>query len=297
MPERPHQSPKQRQYSAEFRVSELTLSHYVVGSDAKSGKILDQLENDANLCGVVVISHDRGLVGIVPRRQVLEWMLRSPYGIDAYRSKPARTLVEFFDLEVLSIPSTCSAIDASSLAFMRTTETIFDPVVVDFGGGDFRLLDIQELLLAQTRIHQAMQAKLKQEQAQMQSVMDALREEKQRSQDYVSQLKVSKTRLEQQCELSRFERSEAQKRSEELATLNHHMVEVARVLTQEGANAFSATFDGVKKSRSLTKDIAKASEAMSQSMLEISTVTEVLGEVARDVRLLSFNVAAGATQE
>lgn len=282
-------------YSNEAKLQDLELVDFQVSQETPCENIVRRLEDDSNLCGVVVVSENK-LQGMLTRRAILEWMLTRPYGLDVFLKRPISSMVEFHQRDYVLLSGQCSVVEAASLAFQRSEETIYDPVVVELGERDFRLLDIPVLLVAQSQVHLATQKKLEEQQTKMRSVLVELEREKNRSLQYAKDLERQKSEILAQNLALEVERQAAQSRSDELAMLNSRILEIGTLLSEQGQSTFEATFKGVEQVRNLAEEIAKGSQDLSIELREINTIADLIVEVAGYIRLLSFNAAVEANR-
>ncbi len=282
-------------FRPDIQLKELELIDFQVSDETPCENVVRRLEDDSNLCGVVVVRSTE-MVGMLTRRAILEWMLSRPYGLDVFLRRPINSMVEFHKRDYIVLPSHSTVVDASALAFQRPEETIYDPVVVEMGDGDFRLLDMPILLVAQSQVHLATQKQLQEQQDKMKTVLVALEKEKNRSLRYAQDLERQKSEILAQNLALDVERQSAQARSEELATLNSRIIEIGALLSEKGKSTFAATFEGVESVRKIFDQIANGSQDLSMELREINTIADLIVEVAGYIRLLSFNAAVEANR-
>ncbi|MGC9525266.1 MAG: GGDEF domain-containing protein [Limnospira sp.] len=117
------------------------------------GKVLAQIfENDGNIPGVIL--GDRGeFVGMISQRQF--WRLLSrPYGRELFLTRPIQSLYRFLRVQPLVLPAHTTISDAARQAVKRPPEHLYEPLVVRLSPSEFRVLDTQQLLVAQLFVHQ-----------------------------------------------------------------------------------------------------------------------------------------------
>ncbi|MGY3253807.1 CBS domain-containing protein/uncharacterized protein YukE [Thermostichus sp. MS-CIW-19] len=290
--------------SIHTKLRDLALVDFQVGESTPCENVVRRLEDDPTLSGVVVLDEQSQVRGMLTRRAILEWMLSKPYGLEVFSKRPISSLAEFQGQGFLLLPGDCDVIEAASQAFRRPQETIYDPVVVEVGPQDYRLLDVPVLLVAQSQVHLATQRKLEEQQEEMKRLLAELEQEKNRSLQYARDLERQKAEiLSQNLALDR-ERRQAQQRkdyvpltrTEELARLNARIIEISSVLSEKGKSTFAATFAGVEAVRRLFQDIADSNRELSRELKEINTIVDLIVEVAGYIRLLSFNAAVEANR-
>ncbi|NJL99446.1 MAG: chemotaxis protein [Synechococcaceae cyanobacterium SM2_3_2] len=276
-------------------IQKLRLVDFQVDSDTPCQNIIKRLEDDNELCGVVVVRGNQ-VLGMMTRRVLLEWVLSRPYGLDVFLKRPISSMVEFHAADFLLLPGECTIAEAAAQAFQRPEETIYDPVVVQMDREVFQLLDVPVLLVAQADAQLAAQKQLQAQQEQMQRVVLALEQERNRGLRYSRDLERQKAEiLSQNLELD-MERESAQLRLDELARLNEKILEISSLLSKQGRSTFAATFEGVQAMRNLASEMSRSSQELSQELKDINTITELIVEVAGYIRLLSFNAAVEANR-
>jgi CBS domain-containing protein len=282
--------------SIHTKLRDLALVDFQVGESTPCENVVRRLEDDPTLSGVVVLDEQSQVRGMLTRRAILEWMLSKPYGLEVFLKRPISSMVEFHGRGFLLLSGDCDVLQAASQAFQRPQETIYDPVVVQIGPQDYRLLDVPVLLVAQSQVYLATQQRLREQQEEMKRLLAELEQEKNRSLQYARDLERQKAEiLSQNLALDR-ERRQAQQRSEELARLNARIIEISSVLSEKGKSTFAATFAGVEAVGRLFQDIADSNRELSRELKEINTIVDLIVEVAGYIRLLSFNAAVEANR-
>ncbi len=97
------------------------------------------------------------------RTQFFEWLSR-PYGLETFLRRPIKSLwrmiadteeiadVEKFLEKYLVLSATCPIDKAVELALKRRTSLAYEPIIIEWADGRWRLLDMQVLLLAQSQL-------------------------------------------------------------------------------------------------------------------------------------------------
>lgn len=142
--------------SHDFQVSETTLGQVV----EKQFKLQPELPG-------VMITANRQIVGMISRTQFYEWLSR-PYGLETFLRRPIKSLwkmigdtegitdVEAFLEKYLVLSATCPIDKAVELALNRPPSLAYEPLMLEWEDeweeGQRRLIDMQVLLLAQSRL-------------------------------------------------------------------------------------------------------------------------------------------------
>jgi len=142
----------------ELELSDLTVDIYTVGMELSR-----QFEQNPLAPGAVLLDRDR-LVGVISRQRFWERMSR-PYGLDLFGRRPLLEFHELTAVEYLLFPGNTLIAVAAQQTLERSPDLINEPLVVEVKPGIYHLLDVHQLLLAQSTIHQ-LTTQLLQEQTQ-----------------------------------------------------------------------------------------------------------------------------------
>ena len=127
------------------------------------GKVVSEAFHEHLELPGVMITDDDNIVGMISRIKFFEWLSR-PYGLEVFLNRPIEVLWEIMaksdknlDTEILLtryllLSGNCSIYQAAELALKRPSSFIYEPIVIAWPNGRWRLLDIQILLLAQSRL-------------------------------------------------------------------------------------------------------------------------------------------------
>ncbi len=118
-------------------------------------------ENEKTTPGLIILNKSQ-FFGLLSRVKFYEIMSKQ-YMYDLYSK---RSLESFFEEDnsrsCLILSSSTSIITATNRALNRIESEIFEPIVVDCGSNEYRLLDFYKLLIAQNKIQILMNELLKQ---------------------------------------------------------------------------------------------------------------------------------------
>lgn len=140
------------QLSLESKVTELQLYDFVVDIDELGSKVADVFESHQLLPGVILVEGEN-LAGMISRRRFLEYISR-PYGRELFLRRSIRCLYRFAETEVLSFPKDALIVDVAKASLERSSDVLYEPIIIDLGMKTYRLLDVHQLLVAQSRIHE-----------------------------------------------------------------------------------------------------------------------------------------------
>lgn len=139
----------------ESTLKELSLYQADVQSSRSVREVVRLFNQFPDLPGILVTEQDT-LVGLISRRRFLEAMSR-PYALDLFLG---RSLNEFFsatDRDFLLFPGSTRIVDAAQKSLQRSLDHLYDPIVVQSEPHTYRLVDVHQLLVAQSKIHELAQ--------------------------------------------------------------------------------------------------------------------------------------------
>ncbi|PSB52989.1 ATP-binding protein [filamentous cyanobacterium Phorm 6] len=153
--ERPVQ-PASEADSGELRLDstlqELSLYDFQVEATDFGIKISQMLETNPLLPGVILTNQGK-FVGMISRRRFLEFLSR-PFGRELFLKRPVKALYRFAEIETLIFPSNTLIVDAARKSLQRSKELLYEPIVVQVSPQTYTLVDVRELLVAQSNIHE-----------------------------------------------------------------------------------------------------------------------------------------------
>jgi C4-dicarboxylate-specific signal transduction histidine kinase len=158
--------PKNHNLRLESTIQELSLYDFQVEC-SHPGKEVAQIFQQNPLLPGVILTEQSQFVGMISRRRFLEQMSR-PYGLELFLKRPLYSLYRFASAEVLRLQGETPIVEAARYSLQRSAEMLYEPIVVELGVGTYRLLDVHQLLVAQSNIHElATQLLNEQTQAQL----------------------------------------------------------------------------------------------------------------------------------
>lgn len=153
--------------SLDSTLVELSLYAFNVEATDLGIQISQMLEANPLLPGVILT--DRGeFAGMISRRRFLEFLSR-PFGRELFLKRPVRALYRFAQTETLIFPSNTLIVDAARKSLLRSKELLYEPIVVQVSPQNYSLVDVHELLVAQSNIHE-LATKLLRQQTQSQLI-------------------------------------------------------------------------------------------------------------------------------
>jgi len=131
-------------------LAELSVRFVSLDVDQTAVQLEDIVFRHPYIPGVVLLRQGQ-YAAMISRRKYLEQMSHR-FGRDLYLRRPLSQLLPILASDGLVLSSADQIELAASVVLLRPQEEIYDPVVVRFPDGRHGVLDVQEILLAQTRI-------------------------------------------------------------------------------------------------------------------------------------------------
>ncbi len=141
-----------KELSLQSTLQELSLYNFTVESDRPGGEVAMAFQDNPLLPGVILTECDR-LLGMISRRRFLEYMSR-PYGLELFLKRPIKSLYLLANTDTFIFPSDTLIVMAASRSLQRSAELLYEPIVVEMEPRVYRLLDVHQLLVAQSQIHE-----------------------------------------------------------------------------------------------------------------------------------------------
>ncbi len=135
---------------ANSTLADLPTASWVVDASTPTDVVKAEFDRRPDLPGAIVRCEGR-LAGIVARDTFFR-RLSGPYCRELFLRKPIKDFLTNWPIDLLAIPSGDSIHSAAELALARPNEHSYEPILVDYGNGDLRLLDTHTLLIAQSQL-------------------------------------------------------------------------------------------------------------------------------------------------
>jgi signal transduction histidine kinase len=117
------------------------------------GVIVTQLfESDSTIPGVILMDGKK-FIGMISQRRFFERMSR-PYARELFLGRSLHVFHHFAQMELLVLPGNTPVVEAAQQAIRRSSHVLYEPIVVKLSSTKYRLLEVQQLLIAQSCIHQ-----------------------------------------------------------------------------------------------------------------------------------------------
>ncbi len=165
-------------------LQELLLYDFHLELSQPGRKVTQAFEANPMLPGVILTKQGK-FAGMISRRRFLEYMSR-PFGLEVFSKRPLEDLFQFAKTDLLILPGNTSILAAAQRSLHRSSyamaavgvsgdrslassgidynqepmgnttspDLLYEPIVVEIAPEVYRLLDVHQLLVAQSCIHQ-----------------------------------------------------------------------------------------------------------------------------------------------
>lgn len=138
--------------SSESTLLDLPLYHCQIELTQQAKEVAQAFEQNSMLPGVILTEGGK-FVGIISRRLFYEKVNRR-YGLEMFFKRPIEVLYKFSKPDPLVLPGSKLIVEAAQESLYRSAELIYEPVVVEIAPQSYKVLDIHQLMVAQSRIHE-----------------------------------------------------------------------------------------------------------------------------------------------
>jgi two-component system NtrC family sensor kinase len=141
-----------QEFHLDSTLEQLELYDFQVDCE-EPGQAVAKVFSENPLMPGAILTDRSQLVGMISRRRFLEHLSR-PYGVELFSRRPIQTLHKFTEEEFLLFPANTLIVMAARRVLQRSPELLNEPIVVELMPNVYRLLDIHQLLVAQSHIHE-----------------------------------------------------------------------------------------------------------------------------------------------
>lgn len=151
---------KLSQLTIHSTVNELELVNSGVKNTLPTAEVF-KIFNKKGVPGVLILSEEQELIGMISRTRFFEY-LSKPYNKELFFNKPISDFYLGEEAEKTDVMNGSVKISEATLDVLaRPTELLYEPVIVKINPKEYRLLEVQQLLLAQMKIYKLTSESLK----------------------------------------------------------------------------------------------------------------------------------------
>ena len=284
----------QTQLTPDFTIGHLAYHHSPVSAATPAQVVAERFEQEPDLPGVI-ITHESQVLGMISRVKFREQM-SLPDRVELYGQHPIRALLDSIRIPPLLMEENWKVEDAVQASLNRHKDLIYEPIIVIMENHTLRLLDIQTLVIAQSKIL-----------GQAHKLIHKYRVERQRYQVIIKQ---EKAKVDECNELLKSQQRQTKKshytpspqevilakQAEEIAQMNQRFVKIAKLISSEGRQAFQATFQGANSICNNTDKILGVGKAIANDLETVNRTSRTIREAIEQVRHLAVQVAVVTNQ-
>ncbi|MFN4269297.1 MAG: hypothetical protein ACK4HN_02235 [Thermosynechococcus sp.] len=283
------------QLSAAATLDDLPYFSYQVSPETISEEVADEFQRHPELPGVLVVAGDR-VIGMISKVKFFERMSQQ-FGRDLYLPRPIKLIPEIAHPQVLPLVlmAQTSVEEAVECALERPPNYVYEPVVVR-KGKQLVLVDMRVILIAQAQVLSKKNLFIQQQHLHTQQLLEKLKVEKERNQDYAKRLESELARTQQMNEALEQQERSVREQAERIAQLNQRFISISQVLSQRGQKAFQETFMGVNQITCHTAEVYRLSERLKQDVEIIDQATYQIAQITRQVKHLAVQAGLIASR-
>ncbi|MGK7929207.1 MAG: sensor histidine kinase, partial [Spirulina sp.] len=162
-----HSSRMERDIDLDTTLQELPLYNSTISISCLGVELADLIAQNPRLPGVLLTDSEE-LVGIVSRRQLLEYLLL-PQAMTFFLDQPLRVFWGHNNADILILPGDMPILTAMQQALKRSSRIIADPIIVQLSSSQYRILDFGQLSLVSWQIR-GIEAQVRYERSQAQMI-------------------------------------------------------------------------------------------------------------------------------
>lgn len=136
----------------ESTLKELAVFNFQVEASSLAKEVARLFQAQPLLPGVILTVNGEFL-GMISRRRFMEGMSR-PYGLDIFAGRPIMALYQIAQTDILILPGIALIVMAAQRALQRQPQQLYEPIVVQLEHQVYRLIDVHQVLVALSQIHQ-----------------------------------------------------------------------------------------------------------------------------------------------
>ncbi|MDY7012520.1 MAG: ATP-binding protein [Cyanobacteriota bacterium] len=133
-------------------LDDLFLHDSQIDIECQGKEVINRFHSNPTLPGII-LTHQGEFQGMISRRRFWEHMSR-PYSLDLFYQRSLSSLYGFTQTDLLILKNEVEIVDAARHSLQRSPDLIYEPIVVELEARIYRLLDIHQLLMAQSKIHE-----------------------------------------------------------------------------------------------------------------------------------------------
>jgi PAS domain S-box-containing protein len=103
----------------------------------------------------IIITHGSQFVAIISRRVFFEYMSR-PHSWQLFSKLPINAIYQLTKKQTIILPINTPIVEAAKQSLQRSPELLYEPIAVENEQGEYQILDVHNLMSAQSEIHESL---------------------------------------------------------------------------------------------------------------------------------------------
>lgn len=275
-------------------IANLDTYKYQVDASTLGEVVSNEFQQYPDLPGVI-IREGEDVLGVISRRKFLEQMSQ-PYSLELYMRRPIRVLLEVMDSEVLRLTHDYRIDQAVRTVLNRSRDLVYEPVVVIQPDHSFELLEIHDLLLAQSKIFAQINKIVNKQKEEARQYAENLKQEQAKVQEYTRQLEQQQLEAQRRNQTLERQRAKLSRQASAISELNERFVQLGELLSQEGQDTFTQMLSSVEAIADCTARIMKVGKGFNEELEAVNSATQLIEHISQQVRNLSIQAALVANR-
>jgi len=158
------------------------------------------------------------------------------------------------------------------------------------------LLEVHDLLLVQFQIFAQINKIVNKQKEEARQYAETLKQEQAKVQEYTRQLEQKQLEAQRRNQILERQRAKLSRQANAISELNERFVQLGELLSQEGKATFSQMLSSVEAISDCTDRIMKVGKGFSQELESVDSATQLIEQVAEQVRNLSIQATVVANR-
>ncbi|MEG4013216.1 MULTISPECIES: chemotaxis protein [unclassified Microcoleus] len=282
------------QLTPDFTIGHLPSHHCQVSAATLGQVVAEKFEQEPDLPGVI-ITHESQVLGMISRVKFREQMIL-PDRVELYGQHPIRSLLDFIRIPPLVMEENWKIDDAVQASLNRQKDLIYEPIIVVMKNHTLRLLDVQTLIIAQSKNLAQAYKIIQKYRAEKQKHLAIIQKEQAQVREYHKLLQSQLLETEKLQNTPSSQELALAKQAEQIAQMNRRFVRIAKLISSEGRQAFQATFQGANSICNNTDKILGVGKAIANDLETVNRTSRTIREAIEQVRHLAVQVAVVTNQ-
>jgi serine phosphatase RsbU (regulator of sigma subunit) len=141
-----------RELTLDSTLQELHLHDFQLDLSRPGRELARAFEDNSLLPGAILTRNDR-FFGMISRKRFLEMMSR-PYSLELFLGRSLESFYGFAKVDVLICSGDLLISTAAHQCLARSPELLYEPIIVELTEGNYRLLDVQRLLVVKAQLYE-----------------------------------------------------------------------------------------------------------------------------------------------